>query len=124
MRVLFSNELSEAEKRAILENEYGIAMTRRKAVTELCNLSEGILEKGIIRGKAEGYTAGKADGVVEGKAEGYATGKTEGIVNGIKNLMKNMNISMIQAMDLLGIPKTERQVYQALLHNSDIDNLN
>ena len=99
LRVLFSDELSEAEKRAILENEYGIAMTRRKAVTELCNLSEGILEKGIIKG------------IVRGTA------------NDIKKLMKNMNISMMQAMDILEIPKTERQEYQTLLHNSDIGDL-
>ena len=57
----------------------------------MCNLSKGVREKG--------------------RAEGMANG----ILASIKNLVKNMGVSVEQAMSVLEIPEAERQTYMDLL---------
>lgn len=53
----------------------------------MCNLSKGVEEKGIAKG----------------------------ILASIKNLVKNMGVSVEQAMSVLEIPEAERQKYMDLL---------
>ena len=95
--VLLSNETSEAEKRKILQDDYGIQMTQtmEQEVSVMCNLSKGVEEKGI--------------------AKGMAAGIANGILAAIKSLVKNMGISAEQAMSVLEIPEAERQNYRDLL---------
>ena len=95
--VLLSSETSEAEKREILQSDYDIQMTQtmEREVSVMCNLSKGIREKGA--------------------AEGMAKGMTKGILVSIKKLVKNMGVSVEQAMSVLEIPETERQKYLDLL---------
>ncbi|MFR6514146.1 MAG: hypothetical protein ACLUP8_08915 [Ruminococcus sp.] len=52
---LLSETLKEEEKLDILKNEYHIPMKKsiKEDVKIMCNLSEGIEERGIIKGKAE-----------------------------------------------------------------------
>jgi hypothetical protein len=52
---LLSMDLSADEKLAIIEKEYHIPIEDniRKDVSVMCNLSQGILEKGEIRGEAK-----------------------------------------------------------------------
>jgi len=57
----------------------------------MCNLSKGVEEKGIAKGMANG------------------------ILISVKNLVKNMGISVEQAMSVLEIPEAERQKYMDLL---------
>ena len=57
----------------------------------MCNLSKGVEEKGM------------------------AKGLTNGILTSIKNLVKNMGVSVEQAMSVLEIPEAERQKYMDLL---------
>lgn len=57
----------------------------------MCNLSKGVMEKGLT--------------------EGLARGQAEGILSAIKNLVKNMGVSVEQAMSVLEIPEEERQKY-------------
>ena len=57
----------------------------------MCNLSKGMMEKGM------------------------AKGMTNGILTSIKNLVKNMGVSVEQAMAVLEIPEAERQKYMDLL---------
>ena len=99
--VLLSSEVSEQEKRNVLENEYGIQMTKamESEVSTMCNLSRSVMEKGFI----------------EGEAKGEANGIAKGIISSVKNLMKNMGISIEQAMSLLDIPESERQKYMEML---------
>ena len=87
--VLLSNETNEAEKRKILQDDYDIQMTQtmERAVSVLCNLSKGVEEKGVAKG----------------------------ILSSIKNLVKNMGVSVEQAMSVLEIPEAERQKYMDLL---------
>jgi len=100
--VLLSNENNEAEKRKVLQDDYGIKMTQNMAkdLSDMCNLSKGVMEKGIAKGLAEGLAKGRAEGKAEGLAEGLAEGKAEGLAEGlangimtsIKGLAKNMKI--------------------------------
>ena len=54
--VLLSSELGEMEKRKILQDDYDIEMTRRmeREVSDMCNLSRGVMEKGMEKGIAKG----------------------------------------------------------------------
>jgi hypothetical protein len=87
--VLLSSETSEAEKRNILQDDYDIQMTQtmEREVSVMCNLSKGVEEKGIAKG----------------------------ILSSIKNLVKNLDVSVEQAMSVLEIPEAERQKYMDLL---------
>ena len=55
---LLSERLKEEEKLNILKNEYHIPMEKsiKEDVKVMCNLSEGIEERGIIKGREEGRT--------------------------------------------------------------------
>ena len=55
---LLPETLREEEKLDILKNEYHIPMKKsiREDVKVMCNLSEGIEERGIMKGRAEGRT--------------------------------------------------------------------
>ena len=87
--VLLSNETSEVEKRKILQDEYGIQLTQtmEQEVSVMCNLSKGVEAKGM----------------------------TNGILASIKNLVKNLGMSVEQAMSVLEVPEAERQKYMDLL---------
>ena len=92
--VLLSTETSEVEKRRILQDDYDIQMTQtmEREVSAMCNLSQGVMKKGLEKGRAEG------------------------ILSSIKNLIKNMGVSVEQAMSLLEVPEVERQKYMDLLN--------
>ena len=51
----------------------------------------------------------------EGRQEGRREGKDEGILSSLKNLMANMNLTLQQAMDALGIPAADRPKYMSKL---------
>lgn len=55
---LFSNEIGTEVKKDILENDFSIKMTENldKEVSEMCNISEGVYEKGVEKGIAQGVT--------------------------------------------------------------------
>ena len=86
-------------------------------------------EEAIIRheGREEGRAEGLAEGLAEGREEGRAEGREEGLEEGlekgrekttilnIKNLMKNMKLTAEQAMEALGIDKSEFSKYMTML---------
>ena len=76
-----------------IQEEFGIKMTQEleREVSEMCNLSEGVEQKGIAKGIAKGITAS------------------------IRNLMESMGWSIEQAMDALQIPTEERNGYLNML---------
>ena len=99
--VLLSHETSEAEKRRILQDDYDIQMTRtlESEVSVMCNLSKGVMEKGI------------AKGMEKGRAEGME----KGILTSIRSLMETMGWTLDQAMTALKVPEAEQQTYRSLL---------
>jgi len=88
-----------------------MTLAMEREVTVMCNLSKGVEEKGMAKGLAKGMMEGMAKGITEGMAKGM----TNGILASIKNLVKNMGVSVEQAMSVLEIPEAERQKYMDLL---------
>ena len=72
-----------------IQEEFNIKMTQEleREVSEMCNLSEGVEQKGIAKG----------------------------ITASIRNLMESMGWSIEQAMDALQIPTEERNAYLNML---------
>ena len=72
-----------------IQEEFNIKMTQEleREVSEMCNLSEGVEQKGIAKG----------------------------ITASIRNLMESMGWSIEQAMDALQIPIEERNDYLNML---------
>ena len=99
--VLLSSETSEAEKRRILQDDYGIQMTRamEREVSVMCNLSKGVEEKGMAKGMAKGMIQGHA----------------EQALSDLRNLMETLGLTIEQAMAALKIPEPEQQKYMDLL---------
>lgn len=60
--VLLSPEKEPEEKKKILREDFHIRMTKKleREVSELCNLSQGVFEKGEARGEARGEAKGEA----------------------------------------------------------------
>lgn len=87
--VLFSSEMNKEEKRRILKDEFSIPVKQEfeREVSEMCNLSKGILEKGIEKG----------------------------ILSSLQSLMETMGLNVEQAMEALKIPKKDQEKYIELL---------
>lgn len=68
-----SMELSVDEKLGIIQNEYDIPVddTLRKDMSAMCNLSQGIREKGKAEGKAEGRAEGQEIMILNMHRKGY-----------------------------------------------------
>ena len=64
---LLSGKLTVDEKLNIIENEYEINIENnlRRDVSDMCNLSQGLVEEGIAKGIAEGRAEGIAEGIAE-----------------------------------------------------------
>ena len=80
---MLSQELTVDEKLSIIGNEYDIPIEEnmRKDVSAMCNLGEGIEEKGIAIGREKGRE--------EGRIEGHKEGRIEGEVGLILKMYKN-----------------------------------
>lgn len=49
------------------------------------------------------------EGRTEGREEGREEGRTETLLDNVKRMMKNGNLSLTQAMDLLGLEEKDRK---------------
>ena len=72
LEVLFSTERTADEKKEILESDFEVPMTEtfESEVREMCNLSEGVMEKGIEKGLQEGMQKGMQKGLQKGMEKG------------------------------------------------------
>ena len=95
--ILFSTEIKSEDKKQLLQDDFNVAMTRtvESEVSLMCNFSEGVYQKG--------------------KQEGRLEGKQEGLLASIENVMKKMNFTADEAMDLLSIPVSDKPKYLELL---------
>lgn len=80
--VLLSAEVEPQKKQQVLQNEFNIPMTKKLAeeVSEMCNLSRGVMEKGRLNG----------------------------LLDSVRALMDSAQISAEKAMDMLKISKEDR----------------
>ena len=99
--VLLSPKAGEAKKRQVLQQEFDIPMTEtlEVEVRKMCNLSQGVMALGIEQGIEQGIEKGKA----------------EGLLAAIRNLMTNTGWPLEKAMEILGVPETDRSKYADLL---------
>ena len=95
--ILLSSDRNINEKKQLLENDFQISMTEHleRGVSEMCNLSKGIEEKGIQKGIEQGIE--------------------QGTLSSIKSLMESMGWSLEQAMDALKLSTEEREKYLSSL---------
>ena len=93
---LFSNQMPQNEKCNVLEEKYGIAMTKEleRSVGSMCNLSKGVWE--------------------DGNQAGIQTGILESIIK----MMNNLGLSLEQAMSALEISDNQRPEYEEMLKDS------
>ena len=91
--VLLANKEEVSKRKKILQEEFDIVMTETldREVSGMCNLSEGVFERGWNEGRNE------------------ATLKTK--LEAIRNLMGKLKLSAEESMDILEIPETEREWY-------------
>ena len=94
----------------------------------MCNLSQGIVERGIAqgmeRGMAQGIEKGMAQGMEKGMAQGMEKGMAQGMEKGafsatldsLRRLIANAGMSAEQAMNVLEIPASERPRYLAAMN--------
>ena len=61
----------------------------------MCNLSKGVENRGIRKG------------IIQGREEEK--------LNSIRSLMKKLNLTLEQAMDVLDVPKSEQEKYAHML---------
>ena len=78
----------------------------------MCNLSQGIVEKGI----AQGMEKGMAQGMEKGMAQGMEKGAFSATLDSLRRLIANAGMSAEQAMNVLEIPAAERPRYLAAMN--------
>jgi predicted transposase/invertase (TIGR01784 family) len=95
LRIIFKEEAPASTKKLQLEEEYGIHLTEdeTKELSNMCNLSEGVYDRGFANGLANGF----ADG----------TTSTKKLL--VSNLIKNTGWSMEKALQVLGISSKEEE---------------
>ena len=103
--LLLSKSLSVREKKELLVSEFSIPMTveMEGEIEEMCDYSDGIERIGYEKG------------IEQGIEQGMEQGKTTGIRQSILNLMKTMNVSISESMDMLMVPEEERERYMNVL---------
>ncbi|MDY5231448.1 MAG: hypothetical protein SPH44_10070, partial [Eubacteriales bacterium] len=74
----------------ILDKKFDFDMSPddKKEVSEMCNVSRGVLDKGMALGRKEGITLGMDNSTIAA----------------IKNIMQSLNVSSDRAMDILKVP--------------------
>jgi hypothetical protein len=114
---LLSNQMPQEEKCNILEEKYGIAMTKdlERGVSQMCNLSKGVWEGGLQQGMEQGLQQGMQQGIQQGIQQGRQQGKQQSVSDSIVSLMKNLGFTIEQAMNALGISDNDKPEYEEML---------
>lgn len=101
LEVLLSSERDAREKKQILQTDFDIQMTKtlEREVTSMCNLSQGVEEKGIAKGLQEGLAKGEEKNQIES----------------IHKLMRKLGMTAEEAMDFFEIPNEQRVRLSSLL---------
>ena len=97
MNVLLSEETNALSKQKVMQEEFHIAMTQQieSEVSDLCDLSYGILEKGFRKGQAEGRAEGRAEGITASVELLRDAGLDDKII--VKKIMKKFNLAQAEA---------------------------
>ena len=97
LEVLLKGDFSAEQRKGVLEKHYGIEMTEQieEEVGHMCNLSQGVMERGMEKGINIGVDMAQ--------------------VAAVKALMETLHITLEQAMQHLKYPLTEKEKFIAAL---------
>lgn len=109
LEVLLSDRRLPEQKKQILREEFGIVLTREmeEEVMSMCNLSQGIYERGLN----DGWGKGLSEGLSEGMNKGLNEGRREVVSLFINNLRKATGWSTEKCTQLLGISSEWKSMY-------------
>ena len=95
--VLLSTETGQQEKRHILQEEFDIPMTKQfdEEVSLMCNLSKGVMEKGI------------------------ETGRLNALIDSVHALMDSAQVSAERAMEMLKISDKDKISLEKALNSKN-----
>ncbi|MCQ5280568.1 hypothetical protein [Clostridium sp. DFI.1.208] len=112
LKILFIKNLAIVDKKEQLQKTYGIRMEKEidKEVMTMCNFSDFIEQRGIEKGLLQG----KAEGKKEGKAEG----RVEATLFYVRKLMQKIDVSAVDAMNMLDVEEDIRPTVLQSLHLS------
>ena len=88
---LMYNEILKRRVQYFKENKGGIEI--------MCEIWEEIKAKGI------------SEGLAKGLAKGEENGKYNSNVKSLENVMKKLNVSLKEAMDIIGLDESEYDLY-------------
>ena len=90
---LFSETLSKEEKKEMLPNEFNIAVTEMigREVDTMCNLSTGIYDRGIQKGRLETLR------------------------DDVKNVMEAFKVNVDDAMKVLKVSKEDQAILRKMI---------
>ncbi|MFC2316239.1 MAG: PD-(D/E)XK nuclease family transposase [Selenomonas massiliensis] len=115
----FSNKLNETETEALAMSEAAIQEAMKAEYVfmqdEIERWQYEQREK-AIRDYISGMRAWRREGLKQGIEQGIKQGIEQASLQNIKSLMKNMNLSDLQAMEILQIPASEQKKYSSMLH--------
>ena len=102
LKILFIKNLVIEDKKEQLQKTYGILMEKEidKEVMDMCNFSDFIEQRGIEKGLEQGLEKG----LLQGKAEG----KVDATLLHVKKLMQRINVSAVDAMNMLDVEEDIR----------------
>lgn len=107
--------IAETLRRCIEENVLApFLRTRQKEVTEIM-VTLFDQEKVMEIHDYHVAEAARKDGIQEGRAEGIAEGIAKGTLGSIRSLMKNLGMTLEQALAAVDVPETEYSKYASLL---------
>ncbi len=119
----FSNKLNETETEALAMSEAAIQEAMK---AEHVFMQDDIerwqyeQREKAIRDYISGMRSSQREGMKRGMEEGLKQGLKQGIektsLQNLKSLMKNMNLTAGQAMEILQIPAADQERYTKLLH--------
>ena len=120
LKILFIKNLAAEDKKEQLQTGYGILMEREieKEVKNMCNFSDFIEQRGIEKGLEQGIEQGLLQGKAEGKVEGKAEGKVEATLLYVNKLMQRINVTAMEAMNMLDVEEDIRPAILQSLHHS------
>lgn len=115
LEVLLSST-KKKEKMQQLEG-YGLKMTTELegCVSDMCNISEAILERALEEGLEKGIEQGLEKGLEQGLEQGIEQGIEKNQLDNIVKLMKKLSLTEEEAMDMLDIAKENRIRYHDIL---------
>ncbi len=107
LAVLFSDTKPSAEKLYVLQHEYDIANDDglNEGVEDMCNLSQGLIEKSMERGLKQGMQQGMKKGITDTRTEN------------LKSIMEALGLTFEQAAEILHIPAAELSLYRKLIED-------